>query len=109
MAATALASLPLSRVQTIDPTNTVCDSVNGNITTNTGATVFRFQNSDSTSHTVTFTTIPTEDGLGLQPEVITLAGSAIVWLSGFDTNTFGSQITYTANSALVKVTAFEPG
>lgn len=108
MAATAFASLQLSRTQTADPTNTACDAVNGNITPNTGATVFRLQNSDTSSHTVTFTTIPVEDGLDLADLVVTVAASAIVWLSGFDVDVFGAQMTYTASSAMVKVSALEP-
>ena len=106
--ATALASVQLSRVQTADPTNTACDAINGNITVNTGATCFRFDNTDTASHTVTFTTILSQDGLALADEVVTIAGSATVWLSDFDVDTFGSQITYMASNALVKVTAFEP-
>jgi hypothetical protein len=108
MAATAIASVQLSRTPTADPSPTFCDATNGNITPNSGATIFRLQNTDSSSHTVTFTTIPTEDGLALADLVITLGASAKEWLSEFDTRTFGSQLTYQANSALVEVTAFEP-
>ena len=108
MAATAIASNQLSRAGTAEPTPTFCDAVNGNITTNTGATVFRFQNTDSSSHTVTVTSNPTEDGLALADLVLTLAASAKEFYSDFDTAVFGSQMIYTASSALVEVTIYEP-
>ena len=108
MVATAIASNQLSRAGLAEPTPTFCDAANGNITPNSGATVFRWQNTDTVSHTVTVTSLPTEDGLALADLVLTLAGSAKIFYSGFDTQTFGAQMTYTASSALVEVTIYEP-
>jgi hypothetical protein len=75
MAATAIMSAQLSRAVTPDPAGTACDTVNGNITTNTGATIFRVHNTDTASHTLTFVSIPTEDGLALADLVITIPAS----------------------------------
>lgn len=106
--ATAIASVQLSQTPTADPTNAVCDAVNGNISVNTGATCFRFQNSDTASHTVTFVSNVVEDNLALADLTITIAASGVVWLSGLPVDIFGAQVSYTASNALVKVTAFEP-
>jgi hypothetical protein len=108
MTATPIASTQLSRTPLADPSGTFADATNGNITPNSGATVFRLNNTDTASHTVTFTSIPTEDGLALADLVVTVGASSVVWVSAFDEETFGSQCTYTANSALIKVTALEP-
>jgi hypothetical protein len=106
--ATNIASVQLSQTPTADPTNVACDAVNGNISTNSGATCFRFQNSDTASHTVVLTSIVTEDSLALADLTITLAASAIEWVSQLPVDIFGAQISYLASNALVKVTVFEP-
>lgn len=108
MTATPIASVPLSRTPTADPAPTACDATNGNITPNTGATIFRVQNTDSASHTITFVTIPTQDSLALADLTLTIGATAKAWVSGFDMETFGSQITYTVSSADIEITAFEP-
>jgi hypothetical protein len=106
--ATNIASVQLSQTPTADPTNVACDAVNGNISTNTGATCFRFQNSDTASHTVVLTSNVVEDSLALADLTVTVAASAIVWVSQLPVDIFGSQLSYLASNALVKVTVFEP-
>ncbi len=108
MTATAIASVQLSQTPTADPDNVACDAVNGNISVNTGATCFRFQNSDTASHTVVLDSIVTEDSLALANLTITIAASSIVWVSALPVDVFGAQVSYAASSALVKVTVFEP-
>jgi hypothetical protein len=108
VAATNIASVQLSQTPTADPTNVACDAVNGNISVNTGATCFRFQNSDTASHTVVIDSIVTEDSLALADLTITVGASDIVWVSQLPVDIFGAQISYLASNALVKVTAFEP-
>ena len=106
--ATNIASVQLSQTPTADPTNVACDAVNGNISVNTGATCFRFQNSDTASHTVVLTSIVVEDSLALADLTITIGASGIVWVSALPVDVFGAQISYLASNALVKVTVFEP-
>jgi hypothetical protein len=106
--ATVINSVQLSQTPTVDPTNVACDAVNGNITPNTGATCFRIQNSDTASHTVVFTSIVVEDSLALADLTVTVAASAVLWVSQLPVDIFGAQVSYLASNALVKVTAFEP-
>ena len=105
---TPINSNQLSRTPLTDPAGTFCDAVNSNITPNSGATVFRIVNTDTAAHTVTFDSIPTEDGLALADLVVTIPSSTTQWAAGFDEETFGAQLTYLASSALIKVTIFEP-
>lgn len=70
--------------------------------------MFRFQNTDSASHTVTITTIPTEDGLALASLVLTIPATSTYFYSQFDTSVFGSQMTYLASNADIEVTVYEP-
>ena len=97
---TPINSNQLSRTPLTDPAGTFCDAVNSNITPNSGATVFRIVNTDTTAHTVTFDSIPTEDGLALADLVVTIPSSTTQWAAGFDEETFGAQLTYLASSAL---------
>lgn len=108
VAATNIASVQLSQTPTADPTNVACDAVNGNISTNTAATCFRLQNSDTASHTVVFTSNVVEDSLDLADLTITIAASSTVWVSQLPVGIFGAQVSYLASNALVKVTVFEP-
>ena len=110
MAATLIAPLQLSQAPTADPGNgTAADTVNGNVSPNTGATVFRLKNTDTNPHTVTFVTPGTVEGLAIADKPVTVpSGGTFQFVSGFDVTNFGANIKYTCDSALVFITVMEP-
>jgi len=110
MTATPMASTQLSQTPVSTPVPGAVDGTNGNVSVNTGATVFRLKNSDSgATQTVTFYTIVTEDGLSLENLVITIPESGDVSISGLPVDVFGSQVSWLASSATyVTVSVTEP-
>jgi hypothetical protein len=105
-----MAATQLSRAFTNTPVPAAVDAVNGNVSPNTGKTIFRLKNSDSgATHTVTFDTIVAEDGLELANLVITIPESGDGEISDLDTKTFGSQVTWLASDGThVTVSVVEP-
>jgi hypothetical protein len=105
-----MASTQLSQTPVSTPVPGAVDAVNGNISTNTGSTVFRIKNSDTATHTVTFDTIVSEDGLALANMVITVPASGDIEISGLPTQVFGSQVTWLASDGThITVSVVEPG
>lgn len=109
-APTAMAATHLSQTPVSTPVPAAVDAVNGNISGNTGATIFRLKNSDSAAtHTVTFDTIVVEDGLTLEDLVITIPESGDVEISGLQTEYFGANVTWLASDGThVTVSVVEP-
>lgn len=107
MAATVLSQTPVST-----PTPAATDGTNGNISGNTGSTIFRLKNSDSAAaHTVTFDSIITEDAgaLTLSDLVITVPISGDVQISGLQTSLFGANVTWKVSDAThVTVSVIQP-
>lgn len=110
-APTAMAAVQLSETPVTTPVPGAVDAVNGNISPNTGRTVFRIKNSDSGgSHTVTFTSIVTEDNLALANRIVTVPISGDVSVSGLPPAIFGSQTEWLASDGThVTVSVTEPG
>ena len=110
MTATPMASTQLSQTPVATPVPGAVDAVNSNISTNTGATVFRLKNSDTAaSHTVTFNSIVTEDNLALADLVVTVPISGDVSLAGLPVDVFGAQITWLASDGThLTVSVTEP-
>ena len=111
MTATPMASTVLSQSPVTTPVPGAVDAINGNISSNTGSTVFRIKNTDSVAtHTVTFDTIVTEDNLTLSNMVITVPISGDVSISGLPTAIFGSQVSWLASDGThLTVSVTEPG
>jgi len=110
MAATPIAVTQLSQSPTTTPTPGATDAVNGNICPNSGKTVFRFKNSDTNPHNVTFVPIVTEDGLALQSLPIAVPASGDIEVSGFQVNVFGAQITFNSSDGThITCSVTEPG
>jgi hypothetical protein len=105
-----MASTQLSQTPVTTPVPGAVDATNGNISVNTGATVFRIKNSDTAaSHTVTFTSIVTEDSLALADLVVTVAISGDVSLSQLPVDVFGSQVSWLASDGThLTVSVTEP-
>lgn len=110
MTATVMASTQLSQTPVTTPVPGAVDATNGNVSVNTGATVFRLKNSDSVStHTVTFYSIVTEDSLALANLVITVPVSGDVSLSQLPVDVFGSQVSWLASDGThLTVSVVEP-
>ena len=110
MTATPMASTQLSQTPVTTPVPGAVDAVNGNISVNTGATVFRLKNSDgSATHTVTFYSIVTEDSLSLANLVITVPISGDASLSQLPVDVFGSQVSWLASDGThLTVSVVEP-
>lgn len=110
-APTVMAATQLSETPTNTPVPAAVDAVNGNISPNSGRTVFRIKNSDSGgSHTVTFDSIVVKDGLALADRVVTVPASGDVEVSGLRTDVFGAQVTWLASDGThVTVSVTEPG
>ena len=112
-APTAMAATHLSQTPVSTPTPAAVDAVNGNITPNSGRTVFRIKSTDgAATHTVTFQSVVTADNAALQMPglVVTIPISGDVQVSDFDPVTFGAQMTWLASDAThLTVSAIEPG
>ena len=110
MTATVMASTQLSQTPVTTPVPGAVDAVNGNVTPNSGATVFRLKNSDSVStHTVTFTSNVVEDSLALADLVVTVPISGDVTLSQLPVDVFGAQVSWLASDGThLTVSVVEP-
>lgn len=113
MTATPVTSCQLSNASApgsvvADPAPTAIDTTNGNSFTNSGSTIFRVQNTDTSSHVLTLVTTGQEDGLLLADDPRTIPASGHVWIEKLPVPIYGSKLTMTCTSALVSVTAFEP-
>lgn len=110
MSNTPMAATQLSQTPVTAPTPATVDAVNGNITPNSGATIFELKNTDTATHTVTFDTIVTDDGLDLANLVITVPASSTVMVSGLPPSVFGSNVQWLASSATyITAAVIEPG
>jgi hypothetical protein len=90
------------------PTAVACDTVNGNSVPNIAGLVVTFENTDVSSHTVTFTTPVTHGGYAVADKTVTLTAGAVKNFSNFPTDSFGRTLTFTANSNTVEVAAMAP-
>jgi hypothetical protein len=108
MAATQLpANTQMGQNPTADPAGTTMDTANGNTTTNSGATFFRFANQTASPVTATVVTPGTVEGYAIADQTINIPASVAVWAGRFDIKNFGARITFTT-AANIKITAFEP-
>jgi hypothetical protein len=109
MAVTPFPAVQLSQTPQATPVPGAVDTVNSNISPNTGKTIFRFKNSGSAA-TVTFSSIVIEDGLDLESLVVNVpATTGDVEMSGLQTSIFGSQVTWLASASSVTASVTEPG
>jgi hypothetical protein len=108
MAATAVARTQLSHVPLTDPAGTAMDATNGNVIPNSGGTIWRFKNTDTSSHTVTFIPVSVVEDFTVTHAAYTVPASTTVWLGKHDVANFGANLNLTTTSALISVTAFEP-
>jgi hypothetical protein len=110
MTATVMAATQLSQTPVTTPVPAAVDATNGNVTPNSGATVFRLKNSDSAAtHTVTFYSIVTEDSLSLANLVVTVPISGDVTLSQLPVDVFGAQVSWLASDGThITVSVIEP-
>jgi hypothetical protein len=106
MAATVIAPAQLSHVPVTDPAGTAMDAVNGNSVANTGATIFRLNNTGGSTYTVTFAPVTVVEDFTITHAAYSIAASAVVWVGKHDVANFGANIIVTASNAAVKLTAF---
>src|ERR1700683_1377369 len=98
MTATVMAATQLSQTPVTTPVPGAVDATNGNVTPNSGATVFRLKNSDSGStHTRALTSTAVGGGLGLADLVGTVPISGDVTLSQLPVDVFGAQVSWLAS------------
>lgn len=87
-------------------TAAACDNTNGNSFIQDGRTLLRLNNTDASSHTVTFPYPVLVDGATVPAKVVTLAASEVRYVAagtGSLSNLYpGGKVTFTANSNLVK-------
>ena len=91
-----------------DPTPTAVDTVNGNSIANSGKTVLRVQNTDTSPHTVTIVPAESIAGLALQSDARVIPAGARVWIGHLDIQAYGPIIHLNCTSNLVTITPFEP-
>lgn len=110
MSATAIALNTITRSGIANVTPLACDNVNGNILNgNTGGVFFEFKNTDAAPHTVNITIPGAFDGVNhpLKPCVIP---ANVTWKFGpWGSATYGTGLTFTADSALVQYVAYQLG
>jgi len=94
----------------VNTTPLACDNVNGNVVNGNGGGVFlEFKNTDTVSHTVTVAIPGTFDGVAHSGKPCVIPAS-VTWKFGpFGNATYGQNLTFTADSALVQYAAYQLG
>jgi hypothetical protein len=108
MAATAVTVVRATINGVNDPTPVAADPTNGNSVPNVEGLILTLNNTDASSHTVTFVTPATHAGYAVADLVVTLTASAKKSFANFPSDAFGRTVTFTANSATVMVSAMAP-
>lgn len=108
MAATAVTVVRSTISGVADPTLVAADTVNGNSVPNIDGLILVLNNTDSGSHTVTFTTPVTHGGYAVADHTVTLNATTKRNFSNFPTAQFGKTLIFTANSNTVTVGAIAP-
>lgn len=107
MVATAIGVTTVTRTGVLTPVPVACDAVNGNSCVNGNDLWLEFTNSDTSSHTIQITRPGTVDGVANPSTPITIAAGAVRRHGQYSVPLYGSTLTWTVDSALVKVTAFQ--
>lgn len=90
-------------------TPTPCDAVNGNsLAGNNNLTWLEFTNSDTASHTVTIAQ-GAQDAVASPGKVLTIPATTTKLYGYWPSGTYGNTLTFTVDSALVKVAAYQLG
>lgn len=108
MARTVLPVTTVARTGVTDPVEQAGDTVNNHVVANSGKTIIRVRNADTSSHTVTFVITNTVDGQPVTNRTVTIPASTTVPFGRFQTEIYGSQMGINVDSAQLKLTAFEP-
>jgi hypothetical protein len=108
MPATAVTVVRPTIAGVADPTPVAADTVNGNSVPNLDGLVLVLNNTDASSHTVTFTTPVTHGGYAVADYTVTLNATTKRNFSNFPTEQFGRTLTFTANSNTVTIAAMAP-
>lgn len=97
----------VSRQGVVTVVPVACDAVNGNsVYPNNSLTWLEFTNSDgAASHTVTIG-MAAQDGVASPGRPLVLAANATKRFGAFPTPVYGQTLTFTVDSALVKVAAY---
>jgi hypothetical protein len=107
MAATAITAGTISRTGTAYQALAACDATNGNAVTNSGQVFLELSNTDTSAHTVTAAIPGMVDGVASPGRQISLAASAHGLYGPFPLAVYGPTLTFTADSNLVKVAAYQ--
>ncbi|MCW2904927.1 MAG: hypothetical protein JWO67_7192 [Streptosporangiaceae bacterium] len=90
------------------PTEQAGDVTNGHVVTNTSRTIITVRNADTAPHNVTFVTPGTVDSQPVGDRTVAVGATSTVDFGRFNTDTYGSQMAITVDSAMLKLTAREP-
>ncbi|MFF7901187.1 hypothetical protein ACIO02_34010 [Streptomyces sp. NPDC087568] len=108
----ARASLPVTKLSDAgspDPTPVDGDTVNGHSLPNTGRTVLRVRNADSTNpHTLTLVPPITVAGKRVEDTKVVVPAGATLSFGSLSTALYGSSTPIDVDSAQLKLQAFEP-
>jgi hypothetical protein len=108
-APTAIILTTVSRAGTASHTPDACDATNGNSVTNGPTMTLEFTNTDTASHTVVIAQPGTRDGVASPGRSYTIPASTTipVRVGYLPSSIYGNTVTFTANSAMVKVAAYQ--
>lgn len=108
MARTILPVTQAVRGGVTSPTEQAGDTVNGHQVRNSGRTVITVRNADTASHSVTFGTPGTVDGLAIADRQVAIPASSSMDFGDLPTSVYGSQVFIDVDSAQLKLVAREP-
>lgn len=83
------------------------DIANGNTARNLPGLVLVFHNTDSVSRSVTLTTSGTVGGYAVADQVTSIPAGQTWFFANFSPTAFGDLVGFSADSVLVKVTAYQ--
>lgn len=109
MPATAVTVVRPTTAGVADPTLVATDVVNGNSVPNTNGLVLVLNNTDASSHTVTFTTPSVHSGYAVADLTVTLTATTKRNFSNFPPEAFGRTLEFISNSTTVTVGAISAG
>lgn len=108
MSATPIALNTITRAGIVSATALACDVANGNVLNgNTGTCWIELTNTDAAPRTVNFTIPGAFDGVSHSPKPATIPAGATWRFGPWPSPTYGTGLTFQADSALVKYAAYQ--
>lgn len=106
MAATAITLTAPSKAGIAAAAEVDADITNGNSLPNKPGVMLVLRNADAAAQNITFTTPATAGGMDVVEHTVSLPAGATRYFARFPPEAFGSTVTFTAGTALVKVAAY---